>query len=43
MTKDAFDKDALIKYRLEQAKETLLDAKVLYENERRPASIVNRA
>ena len=43
MTKDAFDKDALIKYRLEQAKETFLDAKVLYENERRPASIVNRA
>lgn len=43
MSSDSFDKDALIKYRLEQAKETLLDARVLYENERRPASIVNRA
>lgn len=43
MSKSPFDKQALIKYRLEQAKETLLDAKVLYENERRPASIVNRA
>ena len=38
-----FDKDALIQYRLEQARETLVDAQVLYENERRPASIVNRA
>ena len=29
MTDDAFDKSALIQYRLEQAKETLLDARVL--------------
>lgn len=43
MSKALFDKQALIKYRLDQAKETLLDAKVLYEHERRPASIVNRA
>ena len=43
MTEDAFDKNALIQYRLEQAQETLLDARVLYEHERRPASIVNRA
>lgn len=43
MSGDVFDKDALIRYRLEQARETLLDAQVLYEHERRPASIVNRA
>jgi len=43
MSGQVFDKDALIQYRLEQAKETLLDARVLYEHERRPASIVNRA
>jgi hypothetical protein len=43
MSGDIFDKDALIKYRLEQARETLLDAQVLFEHDRRPASIVNRA
>lgn len=43
MSGDIFDKDALIKYRLEQARETLLDARVLFEHDRRPASIVNRA
>lgn len=43
MSGDIFDKNALIEYRLEQARETLLDAKVLYEHERRPASVVNRA
>ncbi|MBI2334041.1 MAG: HEPN domain-containing protein [Chloroflexi bacterium] len=43
MSGDVFDKDALIRYRLEQARETLLDAKTLYDHERRPASIVNRA
>ena len=43
MTDNGFDKAALISYRLEQAKETLLDARVLYDNERMPASIVNRA
>lgn len=37
MTNDAFDKSALIQHRLGQAKETLLDARVLYEHERRPA------
>lgn len=43
MTDDAFDKRALMQYRLEQARETLLDARALYENVRSPASIVNRA
>ena len=43
MTNEIFYKSVLIQYRLEQAKETLLDARVLYEHERRPASIVNRA
>lgn len=43
MTDEPFDKGALILYRLEQAKETLLDARVLYDNQRMPASIVNRA
>ncbi|MBI3163682.1 MAG: HEPN domain-containing protein, partial [Chloroflexi bacterium] len=33
----------MTRYRLDQARETLLDAQVLYEHERRPASIVNRA
>jgi len=43
MSDNVFDKPALIRYRLEQARETLLDARVLYDNQRRPASIVNRA
>lgn len=43
MSGDVFDKEALIQYRLEQARETLLDAKTLYDHERRPVSIVNRA
>lgn len=43
MSEESFDKNALIRYRLEQARETLLDAQVLYDHDRRPASIVNRA
>jgi len=43
MSKETFDKPALIQYRLNQARETLEDAIVLYENQRRPASVVNRA
>jgi uncharacterized protein len=33
---------ALVRYRLEQAKESLMDAKVLVEAERTPRSIINR-
>ena len=43
MSEDDFDKNALIQYRLDQARETLVDARVLYDNDRRPASVVNRA
>ena len=43
MSEDDFDKNALIQYRLDQARETLVDAQVLYDNDRRPASVVNRA
>lgn len=43
MSEGAFDKPALIRYRLEQARETLEDARVLFNNFRRPASVVNRA
>ncbi len=43
MSEDDFDKNALIQYRLDQARETLVDAQVLYDNDRRPESVVNRA
>jgi uncharacterized protein (UPF0332 family) len=38
-----FDKVALIQYRLEQAKSTLHDAQVLFEQGGTPVSVVNRA
>ena len=38
-----FDKTALVQYRLEQAKNTLHDAHVLFEQGGTPVSIVNRA
>lgn len=41
--KSAFDKDALIQHRLEQARETLRDAHVLFDQHGTPVSIVNRA
>ena len=34
MSEDDFDKNALIQYRLDQARETLVDARVLYDNDR---------
>ena len=43
MNPDVFDKKALIQYRLEQAREVLLDAHFLYEHGRSSISIVNRA
>lgn len=43
MSRDAFDRKALIQYRLEKARETLRDAHTLFEQGRTPASIVNRA
>jgi uncharacterized protein (UPF0332 family) len=39
----AFDKAALVRYRLDQAKNTLRDAHVLFEQNGTPASVVNRA
>lgn len=43
MSSDFFDKPALIRHRLQQAKETLKDAQTLYARGRTPVSIVNRA
>ena len=43
MSRDVFDKPALIRLRLGDAKETLKDAHMLYEQEGTPRSIVNRA
>jgi uncharacterized protein (UPF0332 family) len=40
---DKIDKAGLIKYRLEQARDTLRDAYSLHKNEGTPVSIVNRA
>lgn len=41
--KPVFDKEALIQYRLEQARATLRDAHMLNDQHGTPASIVNRA
>lgn len=43
MSPDQIDKAGLIKYRLEQARDTLRDAYLLRKNDGAPASIVNRA
>lgn len=43
MSPDVFDKPALIRLRLERARETLQDAHILYEQGSTPASVVNRA
>src|SRR6185503_10438274 len=43
MSRDIFDKPALIRLRLENAKETLRDAHILHEQGSPPKSIVNRA
>lgn len=43
MSEDRLDKRALIQYRLDQAREVLKDAHALYDIERTPISIVNRA
>jgi uncharacterized protein (UPF0332 family) len=43
MSKERLNKNALIQYRLEQAREVLKDAHALYSMERSPISIVNRA
>jgi uncharacterized protein (UPF0332 family) len=40
---DVFDKPALIRLRLEHARETLKDAHTLFEQKGSPASIINRA
>lgn len=37
------NKNALIQYRMERARETLEDARALYQQDRTPASVVNRA
>lgn len=43
MTRSFTNKKALIQYRMERARETLEDARALFERGRTPASIVNRA
>lgn len=43
MSEDRLDKRSLIQYRLDQAREVLKDAHALYDIERTPISIVNRA
>ena len=43
MSPDVFDKQALIKLRLENARATLRDAHTLYEQGSSPKSIINRA
>lgn len=43
MSKDTFDKQQLITYRMERARETLKDAHVLNIQEGSPESIINRA
>jgi uncharacterized protein (UPF0332 family) len=40
---EPFDRQALITYRLEQARETLRDASLLFENGGSSSSVVNRA
>jgi len=43
MSPETFDKNALIRYRMEKARETLEDACALRRQGRTPASVVNRA
>ncbi len=43
MSPDAFDKPALIQHRLKLSRDTLRDAKMLFEQDGTPGSIVNRA
>lgn len=43
MSKDTFDKQGLIQYRLERAGETLRDAHLLLDKGGSSASVVNRA
>ena len=43
MTPSFTNKKALIQYRMERAHETLEDARALFEQDRTPASVVNRA
>jgi uncharacterized protein (UPF0332 family) len=43
MTRDFPNTEALIRYRMERAQETLDDARSLFKQNRTPASVVNRA
>ena len=43
MSQDTFEKDHLITYRLDRARETLKDARLLYGQGGSPESIINRA
>ncbi len=43
MSKDAYDKQALIQYRLERAHESLNDARLMLEQNGSPAGVINRA
>ncbi len=43
MSKAAYDKQALIQYRLERAHESLNDARLMLEQNGSPAGVINRA
>lgn len=43
MSKDAYDKNALIQYRMERSREALEDAHLMFEQNGSPAGVVNRA
>jgi uncharacterized protein (UPF0332 family) len=43
MSAEVFDKQALIQYRLTEARETLDEAQTLYDQDKSPRSIVNRS
>ncbi len=43
MSDDAYDKRALIEYRLERSREALMDARLMFEQNGSPAGVINRA
>jgi hypothetical protein len=43
MSKDVYDKKALIQYRLERAQESLNDARLMLEQNGSPAGVINRS
>jgi uncharacterized protein (UPF0332 family) len=43
LSKESFDKETLIQYRLERSREALDDARLMFEENGSPAGVVNRA